>query len=568
MEVFCNIVSSIRKYRIRVDFFLFFFVPIFCIGQNLDSLKNVIYLGRITDSKDILENYYLLGKNYMYVDVDTSFKFIQLGLNKCEANLDKNYKIKFLYLKAVNFVNKGQFDSSVKCIEEAIHCRSDNPRDSILCKLVIYKGHINFYKGSYEDAIIQYRIALQIAEDCNVLFMQGVALESIGNSLQYLSNFSEAIEYNWKAIRIYDTLNRIPEMGTPFNNIATIYYTQKEHRKAMDYYRKASELELKAGNLINSLQSKLNYANCYADLNLKDSAILLINEVLISLEELENMDLFIKASTSIGLEYILLNKIKEGEIHLNNAEKALENWNDNLLLADLYSKKGYLYGLTKKSTLSLRYFNLSISIFKNLKNKEGEIIARRMLLKSLENLKLFNLMPPQYDTISILSEELYNIAKFSALQELETKYETEKKECIITQQNLEIKNKNMGLGLVGGGLLGAIGLATLLYRKRRQEQELNQLLDQQNRVLQDANQGLLHQLSIQRESDEVAQEPLMITLSNGSQSTVNIDDIQYFEAENNIVKIVLADGTVRHDYQRLKNFYGVVKRQCNVYPNT
>ena len=68
MEVFCNIVSSIRKYRIRVDFFLFFFVPIFCIGQNLDSLKNVIYLGRITDSKDILENYYLLGKNYMYVD--------------------------------------------------------------------------------------------------------------------------------------------------------------------------------------------------------------------------------------------------------------------------------------------------------------------------------------------------------------------------------------------------------------------------------------------------------------------------------------------------------------------
>ena len=51
----------------------------------------------------------------------------------------------------------------------------------------------------------------------------------------------------------------------------------------------------------------------------------------------------------------------------------------------------------------------------------------------------------------------------------------------------------------------------------------------------------------------------MITLSNGSQSIVNIDDIQYFEAENNIVKIVLADGTVRHDYQRLKNFTELLK---------
>lgn len=520
-------------------FFILF--PIIHSGQSniCDEIKARIDKGSKINNLDSVGEYYI--KILNETNFDTCKKqFNQLHFKISQVHLDKGE-----YNDALSWINKLQLKFEK---EKNLKGLGD-----------VYNkvGSIYIYQNKYQDALEQFNLAIKNY----ILIKDSVSLgNSIGNvgiCYDYLGKYDKAIESHLKSLEIGKKFNNLKCQANALGNISSVYAAIRNISKSIEYNLQALELKEKLDDKTALIITLNNLAEAYISLDSLDKSKLYLersSELIKSVNSPFHEGYLYSAYSAYCVklkDFINAEKYCLKQIDIFSKIDAPEN------LAGAKNKLAEIYHRTNRCKESVVLFEEILPTIKNdanlyydCKKELSEVYACSQDYKKAYNTLIES---------NVLKDSVYNKEKINALQELETKYETEKKECIISQQNLEIKNKNMGLGLVGGGLLGAIGLATLLYRKRRQEQELNQLLDQQNRVLQDANQGLLHQLTIQRESDEVAQEPLMITLSNGSQSIVNIDDIQYFEAENNIVKIVLADGTVRHDYQRLKNFTELLK---------
>ncbi len=542
MEMNCKIGPAFRKYFIKIFFLLLLILPLFCLGQNIcNDLTQVIRKGN----------------SFRQSNSDSAIFFynqaiLQAELKKCDSILFKaNLRKAEMYL----------FRSDYKTADSiAVNAQKVAKRmDYILGLGHAYnlQASILVRQNKYQEAQEIFNKAILYYKQANDTVSLAKTLGNLGVTFDYLGLYTNALESYFAALKICEGVRDTPCLASNNSNIASIYFMINDNEKALKYMKISNDLKEKFGDSTGLVIGLNNLAEALIKADQLDSVLRILHR---SETISEKLDL----ASSLGYTYGAYGNYYLKKQEFQQAEKYF------LKQIIIFEKIDAIDNLSEaKNSLTTLYI------------KNGNCVKASALLKEIiptikENLQLLietkdalsNSLACQNNfkeaflilkEKNFLDDSLMTIEKHKALQELETKYETEKKECVITQQNLEIKNKNMGLGLVGGGLLGAIGLATLLYRKRRQEQELNQLLDQQNRVLQDANQGLLHQLSIQRESDEVAQEPLMITLSNGSQSIVNIDDIQYFEAENNIVKIVLADGTVRHDYQRLKNFIELLK---------
>jgi len=88
-------------------------------------------------------------------------------------------------------------------------------------------GNQYFYKGLYEDAIGQYREALNLAQN------NADAHFNIANSYQHEGLSEKAIEEYLQAIGIK------PEHLQARNNLALIYFEQGKYRKAVEEWEKA-----------------------------------------------------------------------------------------------------------------------------------------------------------------------------------------------------------------------------------------------------------------------------------------------------------------------------------------
>jgi tetratricopeptide (TPR) repeat protein len=532
--------SNIRSSKFLFLILHLILLPLFVKGQNNIKIDEMISKGQLM----------------LKTNVDSALILFNQGIEKARNSSEIKLLAKCYYLKAKSLIVKTDYTEAKKCLEI-----SDSLYKSIKFKegsgdvFGLY-GNIFKRQNNYKQALDYYKKSLEIAQSIGDTIGVPGSLLNIGMCYDYMGEYSMAVKNYKMAEKLFEKNNDSSSLAVVYVNLGTVYYYNKDILLAIEYTMKANNIYENAGENIRLCLGLCNVAEIYLEIDSLDLAYKYILKAQAYNKNTGDLRTEAMIYGNLGYYYLASKKM---DLALINFEKQVKIFNRIGAIEDIAISKNSMAEINTK----IGNYHKAIEIYQEIIPTIGDSNFLFNCKKRIA-INFFKIQDYKNAYLSLeesnqLKDKILDTEKQKAIIELETKYETEKKECIISQQNLEIKNKNMGLGLVGGGLFGAIGLATLLYRKRRQEQELNQLLDQQNRVLQDANQGLLHQLSIQRESDEVAQEPLMITLSNGSQSTVNIDDIQYFEAENNIVKIVLADGTVRHDYQRLKNFTELLK---------
>ena len=502
------------------------------------------------------------------VELLNCFEVINNNIEKAKDCLDSSY-FKIVKCKCDSLLPKYYYENSVYLfkigkMEEAIPFLNKSDSGFQLSKdyynlgvIANFRGILSKEVGNYDEALKYYSLSKDYyvtAKDSDGIYL---SILNKASTYSVIGKVDLALENYFTTLAYYENINNLKRQSDILLHIGHLYQKVNDIPNALKYASRSIAIREITSDSVNLALSLIHKALIYIQTDSFDKMKPLLTKAEAIICNKNYARLHDNLYTAYGKYYTLSKKYDIAEEYYKKAMQISLKIGSEIEVANDKNSLAELYILNNKCKEAISLFLEIIPIVKE--DFEFSISANYALSEAY--ICMGDYKNAYYSIIEShkIQDTFLRKEKINALQELETKYETEKKECIITQQNLEIKNKNMGLGLIGGGLLGAIGLSTLLYRKRSQEQELNQLLDQQNRVLQDANQGLLHQLSIQRESDEVAQEPLMITLSNGSQSTVNIDEIQYFEAENNIVKIVLADGTVRHDYQRLKNFTELLK---------
>lgn len=347
--------------------------------------------------------------------------------------------------------------------------------------------------GKLQTSLDYAEKALTVAKEID---NQSSIASSLGNiSIIYKKNgeYSTALKYLFEALKIKESLEGV-NAGNTLGEIAENYRANKDYSKALEYNILATEAHQKAGN--------------------HEGIGTILNNTAVTYE---NLNQYARA-----LEY---------------QEKAIENYKlrgDESSLAVGYNNLGKLYLIMGEYDEALSYFNLSLEIKERTGNKPGiphtlqnmaNVYAKLSDFKKAEyyakkGLQLTREIKDRNKEIGILltlsniyeqfgfhkhgleyansyielQDSIYNESKATIIADLDTRYQTSKKEAenkVLQAQSekqvAEIKQKKQWVLLIGIGSAVLVLFFIALYRSYNQKNKINEQLITQKIELEQLN---------------------------------------------------------------------------------
>lgn len=331
-------------------------------------------------------------------------------------------------------------------------------------------------QGKYDTALVLNLQSLDLARKHGTLMQYAACLGNVANSYLYLEKYEKAVDYFLQTSELISKTGNDQYQCILYNNLAVTYVKMERPDKATEFARKAVQLAKKINDPYNLGISLDNLALAYIESDKPDSSLLYLHQASDKAEETENSilkesvlinfaqtymqmgdyikmkpyaemglklakeldDMAGKADASIGLGYYFL--------YLNQADKALEYTRQ----AEKYALSDHLTEQLRKVYLLMSYISLSEKKFVN-----------------------FRIYEYKHDSIEDL---IKNQMILRNIQDLETKYETEKKTQQISQleqekeiQKLKLKQNRFTLITLFGITFTAILFIFFLIRGNKQK---------------------------------------------------------------------------------------------------
>lgn len=336
----------------------------------------------------------------------------------------------------------------------------------------------------FEQSIVYGTKGLAIAKRMGDSVSIGELKNLIGSALYFKGNFDLAANNYYQAIGIFERHNEQLHLANAFNNLAKLYRKTRELDKAEEYYDNAMRIFKVLGNkggmemIWNESGVVFEYRGDY------EEAIKRYSKALTIAKETGNEIGVSYAYNNLAGSYALLQNFETSEKYLLEALNVRKKLNDSFSLAINYSDLGALYDSMKLYPKAIEAITESNHIANKL--SYPELIAHNY--KLLSHIYHQNGEPEKAYTNYILSDNIYdsllNLEKSAQIEELNTKYQTEKKEQQIALQQLEISHRNYIIIAIILILILAVLLAYSYYNryKTKQEQKLQQEIINQQKL--------------------------------------------------------------------------------------
>lgn len=477
--------------KIKQLSFLFIFIASLSVSaqrQQINQLKKQLENTEISDSLRVK----LLGDlGYYYgnVNIDSSFYYTKKGL--------------MLALKTNNQKGIGQSYNDL--------------------------GIIHYRTSKYDSARYYYNKSLKIREA--LLDSVGIAglYSKIGISYQQTSILDSALYYNNKSLRIYELLGMKRHVVINQNNIANIYQNLNQFDKALEIHFAVLTEREKTNRPNELVESYVNIGNVYQKLNDFNTSKKYYDKAII-LSEKHNL---IRTLSILYNNYGNIYKEEaKMELALEYYQKAYDirkKLNDSYGLSSVTGNLGVLYFEAAKFKTAEPYLHESLSLAKKYDAKELELSAYKVLLM----LKAYLKQPDSTIYYQKKYDDLNNIIRNESITkqifEIETKYQTEKKEKEIIRQRLILKNRNLYAIVITSVLIILIIISYALYKK--QQYKRKQL--QREIHLKDALAKIQTQNRLQEQRLRISRD---LHDNIGSQLTFiisSIDNLKYITKDAN-----------------------------------
>lgn len=319
----------------------------------------------------------------------------------------------------------------------------------------------------------------------------------LGNVARSLSDGQKAMEYYNAGLALLrnssDRESKLMESKL-LGNIGGIYYDLKDYRKALDYAERGRDVALK-NNLHEHFQMDYLLVGFAARAAGEYDKAIENNERALALM-LTNKDSSYLAHTYYNLAS--LNQIKQ---RYNEASSLFDR---AITFASLFNEHEVIVScmIAKASILfDQNDFQHSLSLAKEAEELSRAhtflpkvVEAMEIQYKDLKALKDFVAAVGLQDKYQPLKDSLYKVRTRESLDEIETRYETEKKEQMITrlEQDNKIKdleatrNRQTRIGLIVVTIL-LLAVVTLYYNRFRIKRRAAEELNVKNTELQRAN---------------------------------------------------------------------------------
>jgi signal transduction histidine kinase len=304
-------------------------------------------------------------------------------------------------------------------------------------------GVVKYRLGDFNSCRDYYLHSLDIRRKNKDEAGIGSSLGKLGALYQKMGDLDGALKCQLECLQIQEKLNNPVNIALTFNNIAVIHSNQKNYRKAIEYGRKALDINLARSNKNGLVANYNTLAIAYLSLEMHDSALLLLDSVVSIAGQIGDKYTMAIAYCNIGNTYE----------HKQDSARALDYYLKALTLAQEVKSKsaiatysqniGDIYRRNGQYDKAEPYLLMAYQTAKELNQKPVLYMSSLSLYyiyKQRGDLK----KAAQYVEESIAEKDsIFNQESSKQIADMQTKYETEKKEQQLRIQQLKINRRTI-----------------------------------------------------------------------------------------------------------------------------
>jgi DNA-binding CsgD family transcriptional regulator len=400
-----------------------------------------------------------------------------------EESLMRSQKLKFLpgkaealRIKGVLAHIRGDLDQAFELARQSFEIFSvlNRPRGKASCLNLM--GLVYYSKGKYPESHSTYIQVLKIYEQLKDSVNIAIVYSNLGNTYYRQQEDAKALQYYQRSNDLHKKLNNTSGQIDATTNIAMVLMEQQQYQKALENYSKAEKFALEAGNkkLLSNIYQ--NMATCFRYQQQFTKAKAYYNKSYLLKLELNYTDGICSSLTGLALV----------SRHTGDPKKAIELGKQAL-------------EISQKAGLLARTSN-----------------AYEVIYESYADLRDFPNAFAYYQYYTATKDSLMNLEKTRMIEDIQARYETEKKEQQIL---LLTKEAEVQAAIKNRAILVSILLAMVLvlggygYRLKSQNARIrHEKLETENRLGEEENLRLAEELRAETELNRVQTEKHLLEI--------------------------------------------------------
>jgi signal transduction histidine kinase/DNA-binding response OmpR family regulator/Tfp pilus assembly protein PilF len=338
-------------------------------------------------------------------------------------------------------------------------------------------------RGNYSKAVESAQAGIDAIQEYNLMHekeLNAALLNVQGLALYHQSRYNEALTSFFAALKIINTTKNITRLAHLYSNIGLVYHDLHDLEKALEYYTQSLQYALKNNNSISVGRATNNIGLIYDQKAEYDSALKYYQW---SLEyKLKSGDENGLSGTylNLGVTYKKLLDYDNAIRYFDRSEIIKLKIDDRLGILNVQDGKADIYIRQKKYKQADDILKSSLKLLDSLESSEPRTVVFHRLYDLYQSQGKYKEALEWYVKKTNLKDSLFTAEKNKQALEIETLYETEKKEQVIKLLEKDKQIQSIWRYLLMGSVL-IIGIIYFLQRSRTKkakqflqiQQELN-----------------------------------------------------------------------------------------------
>ncbi len=381
--------------------------------------------------------------------------------------MNRNFPLYLLAILIVCLSKPAYGQHTADSLHQLIHHSQGKKKGELMLELA------NYFLTAYPDSSIHYaQLARETARSSHdhVVVIRSYSLT--GEAYQKQNKLKESVSAYFKGVELAEKHNETSLLGTLYNGIGTCYFYMNNIKKSEHYLQLAAQAKKEANDYQYYAIIAANLASIQIVQASYDQSIKTLREAEKTLLEKQQLNYLGSVYNSLGAAFQMAYPQSDSSRHYY--EKSLEfasRNNDYLIMMNAYQNLGDYYLSHNKYATAIDYMKKAIAT-NDLRKVEdqykpalyGRISIAYDSLGDYKNAYHYKKMQLE------VNERLLTVAQQKEIEELEIRYQTEKKEKEIQLQQQEIergKNQRNIIIFITALLFLIIGFIVYFIFQRR-----------------------------------------------------------------------------------------------------
>lgn len=454
---------------------------------------------------------------------------LRAALHSAELSGNRDSISYYLSVLSTHYLDENRHDSAEFYLRRAIAFNRSQGLDARLAENLNNLGVSHHQRGGWDSSIYYYSKAYSAYQLLQDTMMTSVLEINLGTLYKQKGLYEESLEYLLKAAHQLEREQPTANLASSYNIIASLYSTIGEPTSALEFHYKAQAVNRELGSETGLSWSYNNIGNVYMRLNQVDSALAYFEKSLAIKRDLGDLPGQGICLNNMGELMLRKGDLAQAEKYLKESlairiatRQNMGELSTRINLANLFLQKEDLIRAEEELALA-ESMGMSLEMLDPLKDIFELQIRLNQKRGNVEKALAYS------QQLIVVKDSLLNRDKAESLAEMQTRYESLKKEDRIKLlekegllQAVELERRQTWIKMMGVGMALILIIVVLIYYNfrtvRRNKAHIELLLKELHHRVKNNLQILSSLLSLQSQqlTDDTA-----IKAVRSSESRIN-----------------------------------------------